>query len=74
MSLNQVLVATDLTERSDRALSRALQLGTGALTVLHVVPAGLPPELTDEQRRASEAFLASHLKLWKELVTAAVLF
>jgi nucleotide-binding universal stress UspA family protein len=61
MSLNQILVATDLTERSNRALSRALQLEPEALTLLHVVPAGLPPKLAVEHRRAAESFLTSCL-------------
>jgi nucleotide-binding universal stress UspA family protein len=50
-----------LTERSNRALSRALQLEPEALTLLHVVPAGLPPELTAEHRKAAEAFLTNCL-------------
>jgi hypothetical protein len=61
MSLRQILVATDLTGRSNRALARGLQLEPEALTLLHVVPAGLPPELAEEQRRAAETFLTSCL-------------
>jgi nucleotide-binding universal stress UspA family protein len=61
MSLNKILVATNLTERSDRALARALQLRPDALVLLHVVPAGLPPELATEQQKAAETFLARRL-------------
>jgi nucleotide-binding universal stress UspA family protein len=61
MSLNQILVATDLTERSNPAIARGLQLEPEVLTLLHVVPSGLPPELAAEQRKAAEAFLTSCL-------------
>ena len=60
-----ILVATDLTDRSERALSRALLLcrdtQASRLSLLHVVAAGLPPTLADQQQRAAEAFLASRL-------------
>jgi nucleotide-binding universal stress UspA family protein len=62
MSLNKILVATNLTERSDRALARALQLKPDALVLLHVVPAGLPPEFAAEQQKAAEALLARSLR------------
>jgi nucleotide-binding universal stress UspA family protein len=62
MSLNKILVATNLTERSDRALARALQLKPDALVLLHVVSAGLPPEVAAEQQKAAEAFLAHRLR------------
>jgi nucleotide-binding universal stress UspA family protein len=62
MSLNKILVATNLTERSERALARALQLKSDALILLHVVPAGLPPELAAEQQKAAETFLAHRLR------------
>jgi nucleotide-binding universal stress UspA family protein len=61
MSLNKILVATNLTERSDRALARALQLKPDALVLLHVVPAGLPLEFAAEQQKAAEIFLARRL-------------
>jgi|SRR5262245_687963 len=61
MSLKQILVATDLTERSEQALARTLQLKPEALTVLHAVAPGLPNELGAEQQRSAEAFLARHL-------------
>jgi nucleotide-binding universal stress UspA family protein len=62
--LSHILVASDLTDRSDRALARALQLmhEPGRLTVLHVVVSGLPPELVAKQQRSAESFLASRLR------------
>ncbi len=51
----RILVAADLTSRSDRALLRAFQIArdtNGALSVLHVVDADLP----DELRRHTEAW------------------
>ena len=66
MSLNKILVATNLTERSDCALARALQLKPDALVLLHVVPAGLPPECAAEQQKAAETFLARRLRFETE--------
>jgi hypothetical protein len=64
MVLSHTLVASDLTDRSDRALARALQLRhePRRLTVLHVVAAGLPPELEAEQQRSAESFLTRRLR------------
>jgi len=64
MFLSHILVASDLTDRSDRALLRALRLmpQDGRLTVLHVIASGLPPELAAEQQRAAESFLARRLQ------------
>jgi nucleotide-binding universal stress UspA family protein len=64
MVLSRILVASDLTDRSDRAVARALQLmhAPGGLTVLHVVASGLPPVLETEQQRSAEAFLAGRLR------------
>jgi len=64
MFLSHILVASDLTDRSDRALLRALRLmpQAGRLTVLHVIASGLPPELAAEQQRAAESFLARRLQ------------
>jgi nucleotide-binding universal stress UspA family protein len=64
MILSHIVVASDLTERSDRALARALQLMHEPLrlTVLHVVASGLPPELEEEQERSAESFLARRLR------------
>jgi nucleotide-binding universal stress UspA family protein len=64
MVLNHALVASDLTDRSDRALARSLRLThePRRLTVLHVIASGLPPELVAEQQRSAESFLANRLR------------
>ena len=63
--VTDLLVATDLTDRSERALERAFQLqdqaGGGRLTLLHVIAHGLPTELASRQRSEAEAFLANRL-------------
>jgi len=54
--VKRILLATDLTVRSDRAAARARQLRTrfgAALTVLHVLDADLPEDI--QQRRRQEA-------------------
>jgi nucleotide-binding universal stress UspA family protein len=60
-----ILVATDLTDRSELAVSRAAMLcretRATELSLLHVVAAGLPPSLADQQRGAAETFLAQRL-------------
>ena len=60
-----ILVATDLTDRSERALERAAQLGREGraerLTLLHVVATGLPPILATQQQNAAEIFLATKI-------------
>src|SRR5262245_33186185 len=57
-----ILLATDLTDRSERAWQRARQLCRDGrakrLTLLHVVAAGLPPILSGQQLSGAEAFLA----------------
>jgi universal stress protein E len=63
-SITKILVATDLTDRSNRALERAFQLKreTGAeLTLLHVVKPGLPTEIASRQRKDADAFLRDRL-------------
>jgi len=74
MPPNHFLVATDLTDRAERALARALDLlpAAGRLIVLHVVPTGLPSELASEQQRSAEAFLASRLGLVSRQRAAAI--
>ena len=55
-----ILVATDLTERSELAIQRALQLRRQAgatLTLLHVIEPGLVGELAEHRRRDAESFL-----------------
>lgn len=60
--MRTILIATDLSARSDRALDRALMLARehGAdLTVLHVVDDALPQAVTDRQgQEATEAIRA----------------
>jgi len=63
--MDKILVATDLSERSDHALRRALALAGqfGAeLGVLHVVDDELPVEIVDTLRTAAEDKLNGHLK------------
>ena len=58
--ISHILVATDLTDRSDRAIERALQLQgqTGAtLALLHVIEPGLLGWLEAHRRSDAEAFL-----------------
>ena len=60
--IKSLLVATDFTDRSDRAVERAFQLrnlaGGGRLTLLHVIAAGLPPELISRRRSEAETLLS----------------
>ena len=60
-----ILIGIDLTDRSERALERAAQLGREGraerLTLLHVVAAGLPPILATQQQNAAEIFLATKI-------------
>jgi nucleotide-binding universal stress UspA family protein len=62
--ISHILVATDLTDRSDRAIERALQLQgqTGAtLTLLHVIEPGLTGWLEAHRRSDAEAFLGDRI-------------
>jgi len=71
--IKHILLATDLTDRSERALQRATQLcqdhRAERFTLLHVVATGLPPILTGQQLTGAEAFLAGKLA---ELATLGV--
>jgi nucleotide-binding universal stress UspA family protein len=61
--IRQILLASDLTERSRCALARAIQLkrATAAgLTVLHVADPGLPEERADSRRAAAMGTLEAH--------------
>jgi universal stress protein E len=61
---SKVLVATDLSARSDRAVERAVILAkqTGAaLTILHVVDADLPSRITDRLRDDAGSLISDHL-------------
>jgi len=63
--ISHILVATDLTDRSERPLERATQLCRDGraerLTLLHVVAVGLPPILTAQQQNGAETFLAGKI-------------
>jgi universal stress protein E len=64
-NISHILLATDLTDRSERAFERATQLCRDAraerLTLLHVVAVGLPPILTDQQLNGAQTFLAGKI-------------
>jgi nucleotide-binding universal stress UspA family protein len=64
MALNHILVASDLTDRSEHALLRALQLKpqSGRMTLLHVVGSGLPEELAAEQQTRAKSLLEHQLE------------
>jgi len=60
----QILVGTDLSDRSRTALRRAAELATahGArLTLLHVVDDDQPPEMTATQHKWAQNWLVEHL-------------
>ena len=63
--IKSLLVATDFTDRSDRAVERAFQLrnlaGGGRLTLLHVIAAGLPSQLINRRRSEAETLFADRL-------------
>jgi nucleotide-binding universal stress UspA family protein len=61
--IEHILVATDLTARSDRALDRALGLaGSCGITLLHVLPGGLPHSLASSLQAQIEAFLTERVR------------
>ena len=62
--MKHILIASDLTDRSERALGRALQLTSqsGRLTLLHVVTDGLPEGLRIEQQRIADVFVTHRLQ------------
>lgn len=61
-SIQHLLVATDLSERSERAVARALGVAQGGrMTALHVVTAGLPADLAGRWQKDAEAFLVERL-------------
>jgi nucleotide-binding universal stress UspA family protein len=58
----QLLVATDFSARSERALLRALELAQGGrLTVLHVMKPELPDDLAQVWRKGAQAYLDKRL-------------
>ena len=61
--MKKLLIATDLSARSDRALERALSLSReldAKLTVLHVVDEDLPASLADARKEIAEAVIQEH--------------
>ncbi len=63
--MKNLLMATDLSARSDRALVRAVSTAreTGAnLTVLHVVDDALPPSAADAQAQFAHAAIGEHIE------------
>ena len=62
--MKRILMATDLSARSDRALERALRLAAdrgGDLTVVHVIDEGLPARLADAQEQAAKQAIQEHI-------------
>jgi universal stress protein E len=72
--ISHILLATDLTDRSERALLRATQLCRDGraerFTLLHVVAVGLPPILAEQQLTGAEAFLAGKIAQFPSLGVA----
>jgi universal stress protein E len=63
-ALSRILVATDLSARSDRAVERAVMLAKQthtALTILHVVDADLPNKIADRLHDDARSLIADHL-------------
>lgn len=63
-ALAKILVATDLSARSDRAVERAAMLATQTrttLTVLHVVDADLPSRIADRLHDDARLLIGEHL-------------
>lgn len=63
--MEHILVATDLSERSDRAMYRAFQLAErhgAAITVLNVVDSAFPDDLANKIRTDTEERLARYCK------------
>lgn len=62
--MKTILVATDLSERSDRAMDRAIMLARqfGArLIVVHVVDDTLPAPMAERMKEAADSVLAEHI-------------
>ncbi len=56
MSIQNILLVTDLSERSERAMARAVQLARqfgAALRILHVLDEDLPPEHLDQLEKGT---------------------
>lgn len=79
--MQRLLVATDLTARSDRALDRAVALSRDfrlELTVLHVVDEELPARVADRAKADAEAAIADQLESYagldRQLLAVKVMF
>lgn len=62
--MKKLLMATDLSARSDRALERAVTLArehSAKLTVVHVVDEDLPASLADAQEKAAKQAINKHI-------------
>lgn len=62
--MNRLMIATDLSARSDRALERAVVLAGdigGQLSVVHIVDEDLPPDIAENHRRLAEETIREHL-------------
>lgn len=66
--VRHIVIATDLTERAERAVDRGLQLcrdiQASTVTLLHVVSEGLPPDVEAQHKTAAEAVLATRVSQW----------
>ena len=63
--MKTLLMATDLSARSDRALERALRIAgehDASLTILHVVDEDLPATLADAQGEAAQRAIRDHIE------------
>ncbi|MEQ8733486.1 MAG: universal stress protein [Rhodospirillaceae bacterium] len=63
--MKNILMATDLSARSDRALERAVNLARehgASLLVAHIIDSDLPEYLAEAQKKAAEQILHGHLK------------
>jgi nucleotide-binding universal stress UspA family protein len=62
--MRELLMATDLSARSDRALERAVMLARehiARLTIIHVVDEDLPASVADSQKNAAEESIRQHV-------------
>lgn len=62
--MKNILMATDLSARSDRALERALRLASdhgAALTLVHVIDEDLPASIADAQETAAKQAIQTHV-------------
>lgn len=68
--MRNVMVATDFSERSDRALRRAMILARGAdagLVLVHVVDDDQPKRIVDTERGAAELMLREQVATFREM-------